>query len=73
MSKVEPYIGPDGEVRELDDHFFRTAKKGRPKLPSAQRKERMNLMLDPDVAKALRQEENMSATVNAALRKALGL
>ena len=73
MSKVEPYIGPDGEVRELDDRFFREAKRGRPELPSEKRKQRVNVMLDPDVAERLRREENMSATTNAALRKALGL
>lgn len=73
MVKRRSYIDVDGEALELDEAFFREAKRGRPKLPSGQRKERINLMLDPDVAKALRQEDNMSATVNTALRKALGL
>lgn len=73
MSKVKPYIGPDGEVRELDDYFFANAKRGRPQLPSEQRKKRVNLMLDPDVVEGLKAQGNMSAKANAILRKALGV
>ena len=54
MSKVEPYIDEDGEVRELDEHFFKHAKRGRPPLPSEARKKRVNLMLDPQVINALK-------------------
>ena len=72
MPKVEPRIGTDGEVRELDADFFKTARKGRPPLLEGQRKVRMNFMIDPDLAAALEDQPNKSAIVNAALRKALG-
>ena len=73
MSKVEPYIDADGEVRELDDHFFRNARRGRPPLPSEDRKKRVNLMLDPQVIAALKARGVMSAEANRLLREALGL
>lgn len=73
MGRIKSYIDDDGEALELDEAWFREAKRGRPELPSEKRKQRVNVMLDPDVAERLRREENMSATTNAALRKALGL
>ena len=73
MSKVEPYIDADGEVRELDDHFFRNARRGRPPMPSEDRKKRVNLMLDPQVIAALKARGVMSAEANRLLREALGL
>ena len=72
MPKVEPRIGTDGEVRELDAGFFKAARRGRPPLLEGQRKIRMNFMIDPDLAAALEDQPNKSAIVNAALRKALG-
>ncbi len=71
MTKAEPYIGSDGEVRELDDAFAKKAKRGRPALPAKDRKVRMNFMIDPDLAAALEDHGNKSAVVNDALRKAL--
>ena len=53
MPKGEPRIGPDGEVRELDETFFKAARRGRPPLLEGQRKVRMNFMIDPDLAAAL--------------------
>jgi uncharacterized protein (DUF4415 family) len=73
MSKAKPYIGTDGEVRELDRAFMARARRGRPELPEEARKKRVNLMLDPDVVHALRDAGNMSARANAILRKALGI
>ena len=73
MADIKPYIDEDGEVRELDEHFFANAKRGRPPLPNAQRKRRVNLMLDPDVIEGLKAKGNMSAEANAALRDALGI
>lgn len=72
MAEVQPYIGEDGEVRELDDHFFANAKRGRPALPPEVRKVRMNLMIDADLAERLKSVGNKSAFVAAALRRALG-
>ena len=73
MSKVEPYIDDDGEVRELDAHFFKNARRGRPPLPKDTRKKRVNLMLDPAVVEALKARGVMSAEANRLLREALGL
>ena len=47
MSDLKPYIDDNGEVRELDGQFFKTAFRGRPPLPEDQRKKRVNIMLDP--------------------------
>ncbi|SNT42710.1 hypothetical protein SAMN05421763_11824 [[Luteovulum] sphaeroides subsp. megalophilum] len=71
MAKAKPYIGDDDEVRELDDHFFAHARRGRPPKPSEQKKVRMNLMIDPELASRLDGMPNKSAFVNEALRKAL--
>lgn len=71
MTKREPYIGADGEVRDLDDAFFARARRGRPPMPPAERKVRMNLMIDPDLARELDKLDNKSAFVNEAIRKAL--
>jgi len=73
MADPKPYIDEDGEVRELDENFFATAKRGRPAMPEAQRKKRVNLMLDPDVIEKLKAKGNMSAEANTALREALGI
>ena len=67
----KPYIAPDGEVRELDEGFFAHAKRGRPALPEAAQKRRVNLMLDPDVVAKLKAIENSSAFVNGLLREKL--
>lgn len=70
----KPLIGPDGEVRELDDDFFAKAKRGRPKLPEGAKKRRVNIMLEPDIDAALKAEGgNLSARVNKLLRADLGL
>ena len=69
----KPYIARDGEVRELDREFFAQAKRGRPPMPEAAKKRRVNLMLDPDVADRLQDEANASAFVNNLLRDKLGM
>ncbi len=71
MTKREPYIGGDGEVGDLGDAYFATARRGRPPMLPAERKVRMNLMIDPDLARELDQLGNKSAFVNDAIRKAL--
>ena len=73
MAKEAPYISPDGDVRELDDHFFQTAKRGRPPLPADKRKRRVNLMLAPDVIAALKARGAMSTEADKILRAALGV
>ena len=70
---TKAYTTPDGEVRELDRDFFASATRGHPALPEAQRKRRVNLMLDPDVAARLHDIDNSSAFVNGLLREKLGM
>jgi hypothetical protein len=69
----KPYIARDGEVGELDRAFFAQARRGRPPMPVAAKKRRVNLMLDPDVADRLQGEANASAFVNNLLREKLGM
>lgn len=73
MADKKPYIGKDGEVRELDEGFFAKARRGRPPMPQDARKKRVNLMLDPDVIEGLKAKGNMSAEANEILREKLGL
>jgi len=74
MADIKPYIDDDGEVRELDEHFFKRAKRGRPPMTAEARKRRVQLMLDPDVLMALQTEgRGVSTRANAILRAALGL
>ena len=69
----KPLIDEDGEVREITLEDLRHARRGRPPLPSSQRKKRVNLMLDPSVVEALKKRGVMSAEANRLLREALGL
>jgi hypothetical protein len=69
----KPFTAPDGEVRELDETFFARARRGRPPLPDAAKKRRVNFMLDPDIAARLHDFENSSAFVNGLLREKLGM
>ncbi len=74
MTDPKPYIDDDGEVRELDAHFFANARRGRPPLPEAKRKQRTTIMLDPDVLDRLKQGgRGWQTRANALLREALGL
>ena len=78
MKNPKPYIDDDGEVRELDAHFFQTARRGRPPLPEDQRKQRVHIMLDPDVIEYFKQaggkgDKGWQTRLNAALRQAAGL
>jgi uncharacterized protein (DUF4415 family) len=66
-------IGPDGEVRELTTADLPYFKRGRPPMPSEQRKRRVNLMLAPDVIEALKARGAMSTEADKILRAALGL
>ncbi len=74
MSERKSYIDENGEVRELDDHFFATAVRGRPPMPSDVRKTRVTMMLDADVLERLKADgKGWQTRANAMLRDALGL
>jgi uncharacterized protein (DUF4415 family) len=64
----------DPDNPPLDDDFFRRARRGRPALPDEAKRKRVNIMLDADVAAALRAAGgNASARINRLLKKDLGL
>ena len=74
MKKAEPYSDADGEVRELDEAFFATARRGRPPLPSEQKKQQVTMLLDPDVLDHFKKSgRGWQTRINAALRRAAGL
>ena len=74
MTEVKPYTDDEGEVRELDGHFFATAKRGRPPLPKDARKQQVTMLLDPDVVAHFKKEgRGWQTRVNAALRDVAGL
>ncbi len=73
MKRANSRIDADGDAVELDDAFFPKAQRGRPALHPSQRKQRLNVMLDPDVADRLRSDGDISARINNVMRKELGL
>ena len=74
MAEAKPYIDDEGEVRELDDHFFANAKPGRPPMLAEYRKQKVTMMLDPDILANLKSDgKGWQTRANALLRKALAL
>ena len=74
MNDQKGYIDAEGEVRELDDHFFANARRGRPRLPTGQKKQQVTMLLDPDVLAHFKKDgKGWQTRVNAALRQAAGL
>ena len=74
MSKIKSYIDDNGDARELDEHFFKTATRGRPPILESERKKRVSIMLDPDLLVALKAEgKGWQTRLNATLREAMGL
>lgn len=66
-------IGPDGEVRPLEDEDFKGFVRGRPPMLPQDRKRRVNLTLDAEVVEALKARGRMSTEANAILREQLGV
>ena len=68
------YIDDDREELELDEVWFWKASLGRPKLPSELRKQRISILLDPDVITHFKSEgRGWQTRINVALRKFAGL
>jgi len=86
MKEPKSYIDEDGEVRELDEQWFKEAKptsefpelvkipRGRPKLPESAQKKRVTMFLDRDIIDKLKADgKGWQTRANAKLREALGL
>ncbi len=72
--KRKSYINKDGDALELDEQFFKKARRGRPVLPADQRKQQVTMLLDPDIVAYFKQDgKGWKTWLNATLRKALGL
>ena len=68
------YIDNHGEALELDKAWFAKVSRGRPKLSSELRKQRITILLDPDVITHFKSEgRGWQTRINAALRKVAGL
>ncbi|OFX13876.1 MAG: hypothetical protein A2516_01470 [Alphaproteobacteria bacterium RIFOXYD12_FULL_60_8] len=66
----KPMIDDDGEAPELDEAFFRQARRGRPPMPEDCRKQRVTLYLDPDVvAYFKRGGSGWQTRINTALKE----
>lgn len=74
MSEQKSYIDADGDAVELDQQFFRAARRGRPPLPASERKRQVTMLLDPDVLEHFQKDgRGWQTRINAALRKVAGL
>ncbi|WP_291736050.1 BrnA antitoxin family protein [Leisingera sp. F5] len=74
MPERKSYIDEEGDALELDEAFFKAAVRGRPPLPEGTKKERVSIMLDPDVLSKLRTSgKGWQTRVNTLLRDALEL
>ena len=66
-------IDKNGEAAELGDAFFAKARRGRPPLPAASRKQRVTLYLDPDVIEYFKRGgKGWQTRINAALQDLKG-
>jgi len=73
-STEKTYTDNHGEALELDEAWFANAVRGRPKLPSELRKQRISILLDPDVISHFKGGgRGWQTRINAALRKVAGL
>ncbi len=74
MTQRRSYIDDNGQALELDEQFFKEAKRGRPPLPDDVRKQQVTILLDPDVIEFFKKPgRGWQTRVNAALRGVAGL
>lgn len=74
MTKTKSYIEANGDALELDEAWFREAKRGRPPLAPGARKRRETISLDPEVVEGFKAGgAGWQTRINEALRQALGL
>jgi uncharacterized protein (DUF4415 family) len=74
VTERKSYIDENGDAVELDESWFREAKRGRPPLAPETRKRRATISLDPEVVEGFKAGgPGWQTRMNEALRKALGL
>ena len=74
MTEDKSYISPDGDALELDEAWFRRARRGRPPMLPSKRKRQVTINLDPDVVEAAKAGgAGWQTRINAALRRHFGL
>jgi uncharacterized protein (DUF4415 family) len=74
MTEDKSYISPEGDAFELDEAWFRRARRGRPPMLPSQRKRQVTINLDPDVVEAAKAGgAGWQTRINAALRRHFGL
>lgn len=74
MSEAKSYISPEGDALELDDAWFRKARRGRPPMLPSRKKVKVTIGLDPDVVAAAKAEgAGWQTRINATLRRHFGL
>lgn len=72
MKDTKAYINEEGEVRELDDFYFKNASRGRPPLPPELKKQQVTILLDPDIISHFKKEgKGWQTRLNNTLRTAI--
>jgi len=71
---INEAIAADPDTFEATDEQFRTARRGRPPLPEALKKQQVTMLLDKDVIEYFKKDgRGWQTRANAALRKAAGV
>ena len=71
---IQRGIANDPDTFEFTDEQFKTARRGRPPMPEAEKKQQVTMLLDKDVITYFKKEgRGWQTRANEALRKAAGL
>jgi len=71
---IQKGIAADPDTFEFTDEQFKKARRGRPLMPEAERKQQVTMMLDKDVISHFKKDgRGWQTRANEALRKAAGL
>jgi len=74
-AEIQKQIDSDPDVPEWTDEMFAKAKRGRPALPEAEKRQPVSIKLDPQVIAYFKGDnpKGWQTRVNAALREVAGL
>ncbi len=71
---IQKGIAADPDTFEFTDEQFKKAKRGRPPMPEAEKKQQVTMLLDKDVIAHFKKDgRGWQTRANEALRKAAGL